>query len=210
VTDRTWVVVGSGGHARSVVDVLLRRGATTFVFVGLESAPPSWAPGGSIAFAQDDLTPGRFDDALWVVAVGDNDLRQRLMQVVVPMDALAPAVVARTATVAPDAVLGRGVVVLEHAHVGPGANVGLGSIINTSAVVEHDSVVGEFAHIAPRAALLGGVRVGNRVLAGAACTILPMLRVGADARLGSGAVVTTDVGPNTTVVGIPGRPLTQL
>ena len=49
-----------------------------------------------------------------------------------------PCVVASTATVSPRSRLGAGTVVLEHAHVGPGAQLGHAVIVNTGAVVEHD------------------------------------------------------------------------
>ena len=42
---------------------------------------------------------------------------------------------------------------------------------------------------------------------GAGAVILAGVRVGAGAMVGAGAVVTHDVPPNTTVVGVPARPL---
>lgn len=51
--------------------------------------------------------------------------------------------------------LGSGSAVFEHAHVGPATTVGVGVILNTVAVVEHDYTIGDFAHIAPGAIVLG-------------------------------------------------------
>ena len=42
------------------------------------------------------------------------------------------------------------------------AELGLGVIINTGAVAEHDCRLGDFAHLSPRAALGGGAIVGAR------------------------------------------------
>ena len=49
--------------------------------------------------------------------------------------------------------------------------------------------------------------VGDRVRIGAGAAILGSVTVGADASVGAGAVVTHDVAPGTTVVGVPARPL---
>ncbi|WP_353509226.1 DapH/DapD/GlmU-related protein [Intrasporangium sp.] len=117
----------------------------------------------------------------------------------------APAVVAVSATVAPDVQLGAGSVVLEHAHVGPAARLGAGVIVNTGAIVEHDCVVGDGGHIAPGAVLLGSASVGAACLVGSGARILPGVTVGSDVTIGAGAVVTRDVPDGVTITGVPAR-----
>ena len=59
----------------------------------------------------------------------------------------------------------------------------------------------------------GGKRhptVGNNVIIGAGAKVLGPIRVGDNARVGSNAVVLDDVPDNTTVVGIPARPVDRL
>jgi carbonic anhydrase/acetyltransferase-like protein (isoleucine patch superfamily) len=56
-------------------------------------------------------------------------------------------------------------------------------------VVDHDCVVGEFAHLSPIAALGGAVHVGARTHLGLGAVALPGVRIGADVRVGAGAVV---------------------
>jgi carbonic anhydrase/acetyltransferase-like protein (isoleucine patch superfamily) len=119
------------------------------------------------------------------------------------MGEVAPPVVAATATVARDAVLGAGTVVLEHAHVGPASRLGPGTIVNTGAIVEHDCTVGEAVHLAPGSVLLGGASVGARTLVGSGARVLPGVAVGCDVTVGAGAVVTRDVEDGLVVVGVP-------
>lgn len=78
-------------------------------------------------------------------------------------------------------------------------------IINTKASIDHDCVIGDGVHVMPGATLAGEVIVDNFATIGAGATVLPRLRIGANAIVGAGAVVTRDVPPNTTVVGIPAR-----
>ncbi len=80
-----------------------------------------------------------------------------------------------------------------------------GAIINTSAVVEHDTVVEAFAHVAPGAVLCGAVRIGRAALIGAGSVVLPQVRIGAKAILGAGSVAVADVPDNVTAVGTPAR-----
>ena len=52
-----------------------------------------------------------------------------------------------------------------------------------------------------------GPALGDRVYVGAGATILGEVTIGDDATVGAGAVVTRDVAAQTTVGGVPARPL---
>ena len=54
-----------------------------------------------------------------------------------------------------------------------------------------------------------GVRIGGHVDIGAGARLIGPLSVGEHARIGANAVVTGDVAPGDTVVGVPARPLVR-
>ena len=97
----------------------------------------------------------------------------------------------------------------------PGAKIGRGLFIDHGLGV----VIGETAEIGDDCTLYHGVTLGgttwrkekrhptlgNGVVAGAGAKILGPIHIGDNARIGSNSVVTRDVPPNATVVGIPGR-----
>ncbi|MFB6090865.1 MAG: DapH/DapD/GlmU-related protein [Halobellus sp.] len=74
------------------------------------------------------------------------------------------------------------------------------------AVVGYDSVLlcHEFLQDEYR---LGEVVVGDRAMIGAKAVILPGVRIGEGAQVGANSLVTRDVPPETTVVGVPARPV---
>lgn len=201
VSAASWVMLGAGGHARSVADVIARAGG---VIVAVTGAPRA-AAWGLPVLADDEAALSYAREAGHRVAfgVGSGAVRTTFVELVLAFDVIAEPVFAGTSTVAPDAVVGLGTVVMEHAHVGPAARVGRGAIINTAAVVEHDCVVGDAAHIAPGAVLLGSVRVDAGAMVGSGACILPGRTIGADAVVGAGAVVREDVPAGRTVVGVP-------
>jgi acetyltransferase EpsM len=82
-------------------------------------------------------------------------------------------------------------------------------IINSSAVVEHECRIGDFAHVSSASALAGNVTVGEGAFLGVGARVLPGRRVGAWATVGAGAVVVDDVPDGLTVVGVPARPLVR-
>ena len=87
------------------------------------------------------------------------------------------------------------------------AHIGLGVILNTAAIVEHDGVIGPFSHVTPGAILGGHARVGAGSLIGTAAVVLPGVMIGDHVTLGAGAVATRDLPDRVTAVGVPAKVL---
>jgi UDP-3-O-[3-hydroxymyristoyl] glucosamine N-acyltransferase len=66
------------------------------------------------------------------------------------------------AWVSPTAVVGTGTVVMFGAVVGSISSVGKSVIINANATVDHEVIMGDFAHLGVGVQLAGGVKVGAR------------------------------------------------
>jgi acetyltransferase-like isoleucine patch superfamily enzyme len=79
--------------------------------------------------------------------------------------------------------------------------------VNTAASLDHDCVLGAFAHVAPGTHLAGSVVVGDGAFLGVGVSVIPGRRIGAWATVGAGAAVIHDVADRVTVVGVPARPL---
>ncbi|WP_127792779.1 acetyltransferase [Agromyces sp. LHK192] len=192
------VVLGAGGHASSVDDVVRSAGWEIVCFGG-DSRSELSAP---CVDHESAMRTARAEGLPILVAIGDNARRASLYASIREPD-WVEAIVASSATVADSALVGRGTTVHHHAHIGPNARVGTMAIINTRAVVEHDCRVGDGTHVAPGAMLLGGVEVGVGALIGAGATVLPGLKIGNDTVVGAHALVTRDVEDGSTVVGSP-------
>ena len=111
------------------------------------------------------------------------------------------------ATVSASATLGEGVTVNAQTYVGPGATVGDHVLVDSAVNVSHDVQLGDGATVAPNATLAGGVRVGRDAFVGAGATVRDHVEIGDGAMVGAGAVVVEDVPPETTVVGVPAKPM---
>lgn len=102
---------------------------------------------------------------------------------------------------------GEGVNILTNAVIESNNNIGMGALIHSGSLISHDVTVGDFCEISPKVSLLGNVIVGNFCRLGTGCIVLPKVRIGNQVTIGAGAVVTKNVSDNTTVVGIPAKPL---
>jgi UDP-perosamine 4-acetyltransferase len=203
------VVIGGGGHAKVVLDVL--RLDARFRIVGV--VDPARIGGQVLEFpvlGGDEILPAlrARGVAAAFVAIGDNRTRQRIGRDLGQLGFTLPAIVHPTAIVSPSARIDAGSVVMAGAKIGPDAWIGELAIVNTGAIVEHDVQLGRAAHVAPGCSLAGCVQVGERALLGIGSVARPDIRIGDDAVVGAVSAVVADVKAGQTVAGVPARLLT--
>lgn len=198
-TSSNLLVLGFGGHARSVGDVALASGVKRLLFVDSQARANETFAGFPVrAELPDDLG----GDWLAFPALGNNSLRER--QCDNAPFSLA-TLIAPDAIVGVEAEIGRGALVARQAHVGPLARIGVGAILNTGSIVEHESSVGDYAHVSVNATVAGRSRIGARVMLGAGAVVIDGVSVCDDVVVGAGAIVVSDITEPGTYVGAPAR-----
>jgi sugar O-acyltransferase (sialic acid O-acetyltransferase NeuD family) len=87
----------------------------------------------------------------------------------------------------------------------PFVTIGNNVTMWSGGLVAHDSVVEDHCFLAPRVAVAGRVRIGERSFIGINATIRNSVRIGAQTLVGAGAVVVADTTPKGVYLSNPAR-----
>jgi sugar O-acyltransferase (sialic acid O-acetyltransferase NeuD family) len=194
------VVLGVGGHARSVGDIALACGHTELLFVDAMARAGETILGFACsATLPDTLAPG------WHCFPASGDARARSAQFDAARARRWPiaTLVSPLATVRTDAKVGTGALVAHHAYLGPCVDVAEGCIINTAAVVDHESRIGAFTHISVNTSIAGRVDIGSFCFIGMGASVIDRLTICDRVIVGAGAAVVGSIAEPGTWVGVP-------
>jgi len=159
------ILIGAGGHCRSVIDVIEYIGDYRIAgLVGMSAEVGQRVLGYPVIGTDDDLERLMKEYSDFHIALGfirsphrRIDLWNRLIE----HKANMPVLISPLAYVSGHAAVGAGTVIMHHALVNASAIIGNNVIVNTKALIEHDAFVGDHSHIATSAIINGGARVGS-------------------------------------------------
>lgn len=157
------IVIGAGGHGRSVAEAILLLGRDEIVgFVDDDADANSKVWTYPILGRTDSLYTLRVLTDAVVVAIGNNAVREKLYALVRDAGFELLSVIHPAAFVSPTATLGAGCAVMAGAVVGTEAQLGEGVIVNCGATVDHHCRVDAFGHLGVNACMAGGSVLGHR------------------------------------------------
>jgi UDP-perosamine 4-acetyltransferase len=210
---RPIIVLGAGGHAKVVIDLLLKLGRSALAAVE-QTEPPEDRRILNVPVHAEEIVlryaPDEIELALGVGMPGENSIaglaaRRALGGRYRERGYIFPPLAHPSAIVATGCRIGAGAQVMAGAILQADCVVESFAIINTAARVDHDSVVGEGSHVAPGATLGGSVHVGRETLIGIGASIRQGVLVGNKVLIAGGAMVVDNVPDGESRAGVPAR-----
>ncbi|MDT2660862.1 acetyltransferase [Enterococcus hulanensis] len=197
------VLVGAGGHAKVIFDVLQNLKASEFSF--FDDHVQTFKGVDYLGTVSDLLNQEQsfFDHAQLVIAIGNNQVRKDVVEKLSKFDVHYMTIISPSAVVSLSAVIGEGSVVMPNAVLNADCKIGKHCIINTSSIIEHDDSIQDYVHISPGVALAGNVSIyeGTHVGIGACC--IQGITIGKWSTIGAGAAVVTNISERALALGIP-------
>lgn len=203
------ILVGFGGHAKSVIDSIERHGQyhiVGYTDIRADKEEKEYAYLGNDSVLQGYYDRGVRNAFITLGYMGEGSQREILFRKLKEIGFHFPVIIDPTAVLARDAAVGEGTFIGKRCVVNSAAQIGKMCIINTGAVIEHESQIDDFSHISVNSTLCGRVSVGAHCFIGANTTIIQGLRIGSKSVIGAGSVVLRDVRPGETVYGTVKNP----
>lgn len=168
---KTLLILGAGGHGKAVAESALLTGQWQRVLFVDDRWPALQKSFGLPVVSDVAGLAGCVEKAQGAIAaVGNNTVREQWCKAIEQAGIELVSVVHPRAYVSSSVVLGAGTAVMALAVIGVDAQVGRAAIINANATLDHDAVLGDFAHLGVGVQIAGGVRVGARAWLQAGCS----------------------------------------
>jgi UDP-perosamine 4-acetyltransferase len=203
------IVLGAGGHAKVVIEILQANGDKVDYCVSGTHGPDTCV-GVSVLEGDQHLPLLRQKGYCRAfVAIGSNIIRQRMADVARRAGYQLINAISPHAIISPSVRLGGGIAVMAGAVINAASVIDDLAIINTGATIDHDCRIARGVHIAPQCALAGNVTVGEGAFLGTGAKVIPGMQIGRRATVGAGGVVIRNVPDGAVAVGVPARVIKQ-
>jgi sugar O-acyltransferase (sialic acid O-acetyltransferase NeuD family) len=197
------VLIGYSGHAFVVYGIF--KSAGTQVTAYCDATEKKYNPYNLAYIGSEDDAIAALKNGFFI-SIGDNNIRRKVYNKLAAQNLLPAIAIHKNATIDESAdVAVPGIMIAASATINPLVQIGKGVICNTSCSIDHECIIGDFAHIAPGAVLCGNVKVGENSFIGAGAVIKEGVTVGSNVMIGAGAVVIKNVPDNVKMVGNPVR-----
>lgn len=199
------IVLGAGGHAKVVIEILRAVGYQVSYCVGGADSPDE-CMGVPVLHGDEHLHALRHSGySLLFPAIGSNERRERAAAHAVNLGYQLVNAISPHAIISPSIVLGKGIAIMSGAVINAQSTIEDLAIINTGATVDHDCHIGFCAHVAPQCALAGNVTIGPQAFVGIGTSIIPNKTIGNQSIIGAGSVVISDIPSSLTALGNPAK-----
>lgn len=198
------VIIGAGGHAKVIADIIIKSGDEVVGFLddNIQKDTNIIDSYKVIGKIEDCIMLQKNKDLYFIIAIGNNFTRKDIAE---KYNLNYYTAIHPTAIIGMQVQIEKGTVIMANTCINPNTKIGKHCIINTGAIVEHDNIIDDYVHISPNATLCGLVKVGMYTHIGASSTIRNCASVTNNCIIGAGGVVVKDIEESGTYVGVPAK-----
>lgn len=205
------IVVGTGGHAKVVIDILLSMIDVEIIGLTAKELPVGSEFFGQKVLGNDSiLLPMYKNKEFDFVAMGvggfrDNSLRKKIFSAMKGQGLSFISVIHPTAYISKSSKIGEGSIIFPNVSVNTEVEIGMNSIIATGATIDHESILGNNVLISAGVTIGGNVQIKDDSLVALGAKVISGLKIGTNTLIGAGAVVVKDIPDNHVALGLPAK-----
>ena len=204
LNDRPLIIIGGGGHASILVDILLSQKRKILAIICPDNISERRVFSGIPHYINDDDVQ-RFspEEVMLVNGIGMtpySSVRKKINQYYLSQNYQFETIISNNAVISDYAEIRQGAQIFAGAIIQTGATISEHSIINTGAVIDHDSYIGMYNHIAPHATLCGNVNTEDDVYIGAGSCIVQNVKLAYGSIIAAGTTVLKNTSKLTLTI----------
>lgn len=197
------IIIGAGGHAKVIADIIYKSGDNLIGFLddNLANKGKEIYLGKKVIGTTKDIEI--YNKNYFIIGIGNNSIRKKINN---ENNLKLYTAIHPSAIIAEDVKIGTGSVIMAGVVINPGTVIGKNCIINTCSSLDHDNLLEDYVHISPGVHLAGTVSVkeGTWICTGA--IVKNNITIGKNNIIGAGGVVIKNIEEeNGTYVGVPVR-----
>ena len=198
------VLIGGGGHCKSVLDSVLRVHEYSEVVITDPELPQGTEVMGCRVVGSDEMLETLYNQGFKYAFVTVGSIKSALLRVTLVKNALKigfafPIIADPSSVVSPFSRIGKGTFIGKNAIVNANAVIGEQCIINTGSIIEHECTIGDYTHVSVGAVLCGNVCLGKECFMGAGSTVIQGIKIGNNVIVGANSTVLVNLRDNISV-----------
>lgn len=205
-------IIGSGGHARPVIEVLDEmypdNNKEIFDINYKILKKKEKILGYKVVGPLKNFFKEKYKKTF--IAIGDNKIRKEIYTKMVNKKIALPNLISPNSNLSKHIKLGKGNFINQLVHIGAESIIGNNNIINTGAVLEHQTKIGSNSHIGPKVIIGGNVKIGNNVFLGLGTKIINKVKICSNCIVGAGSIVVKNITKPGIYVGSPAKKIKNL
>lgn len=205
------IVVGSGGHAKVVIDIVNSMAGMQIAGVTSMDLPPGSVFCGYKVLGNDSVLPqlyqeGKFDElAIGVGGYKDNELRTKIYGNLKSAGFKIANVIHPTAYISKTVMLGEGCVIFPGVLLNTEVKIGNNSIVATGASIDHETVIGNNVLVSAGVTIGAYAKIEDNALIALGVKIISGITIGEKTLIGAGSVVVKNIESNSVAIGVPAK-----
>ncbi len=205
------IIIGSGGHAKVVIDILNLMEDVEILGVTSKSLLKKTTFCNFPVLGDDSILSDYRNHLNIYVAMGlggftDNKLREKAYKYTKSLGLSFINIIHPSSTISKTVTMGEGVVIFSGVVLNTEVAIGNNVIIATGSTIDHETIIKDHVLISAGVTIGAYSTIEGGALIALGSKIVSGIIVGADSLVAAGAVVVNNIEPGQRVFGIPARP----
>jgi sugar O-acyltransferase (sialic acid O-acetyltransferase NeuD family) len=208
------LVIGAGGHAIEILDVLEKGNENTNLFFYDDFStdnPKLFFEKYPILRDRHEIIKLFEQDKKFGLGIGSPLLRKKMALYFISLGGILTSIISTNSIIGNhNVILEAGLNIMHGVIITNNIKIGEGTLINANVCIHHGSSIGKYCEFSPGCHINGNVTIGDQSSIGTGAVIIPKINIGHNVIIGAGSVVTKNIPENSVAVGVPARIIKKL